>query len=84
MNLLTTGKKVPPLIFYNLNLEKVVKGIEDGQAFVSYKKLKESEKHGVLTYMSDLNDKKKTHKEHQLPSYLIELKLNKDKNQKAD
>ena len=27
INLLTTGKKVPPLIFYNLNLEKVVKGI---------------------------------------------------------
>ena len=72
------SNKKPSLLFYNLNLEKVVKGIIDGKAFVSYTKAKGSEKHGVLTYMSDLNEKKKNNDGQNLLNYVIELKLNKD------
>ena len=49
--------KIGPLIFYNLNLEKVVKEIKDGKAFISYSRAKEPQNQGTLIYMSDLNER---------------------------
>ena len=46
-------KKYGPMIFYNLNLRRIVKVITDGKGFISYKKPSESSKDGFLTYFSD-------------------------------
>ena len=46
-------KKLRPMIFYNLNLGKVVKVINDGKGFISFKPAEEPVKHGCLTYLFD-------------------------------
>ena len=47
-------------MFYNLNLKKVVKIINDGRGFISYKPAIEPEQHGLLTYLCDRNSKSLT------------------------
>ena len=47
------GKSYGPMIFYNLNLGRVVKVIENGKGFVSYKPAIQPAQYGTLTYLSD-------------------------------
>ena len=42
-----------PMVFYNLNLRKVVKVLTDGLGFISYKKADQPDRYGLLTYLSD-------------------------------
>ena len=49
----TNGKLYGPMIFYNLNLGKVVKVIANGRGFASYKPAIQPAQYGTLTYLSD-------------------------------
>ena len=47
-------------MFYNLNLKKVVKIINDGRGYISYKPATEPDQIGLLTYLCDRNFKSLT------------------------
>ena len=49
----TNGKLHGPMIFYNLNLGKVVKVIANARGFVCYKPAIQPAQYGTLTYLSD-------------------------------
>ena len=55
-----SSTKYGPMMFYNLNLKKVVKIINDGRGYISYKPAIEPEQHGLLTYLCDRNSKSLT------------------------
>ena len=61
------------MIFYNLNLGKVVKVINDGKGFISFKPAEEPVKHGCLTYLYDDNPKNEL-----VPKNIIELWMNEE------